>query len=348
MTIDIHTHFIPPSFVDEARRGRALDSITVSKKDDGEWLVHPQGYRYPLSPEFFEVDAKLRQMDGLGIDVSVLSLTPTLFFYWLDAGPTAEFCRLANDAVAQMAAQSGGRLFGMAVVPMQDPEAAATELRRAAAIGLRGVMIGTTIGDVPLDDARFTPFFAVAEELKAPVMLHPYYVGPRRQLGDFYMTNLTGNPLETCLAATRLMLSGFFDRHPGLNVVLVHAGGFMPFQSGRLDHGFRVRSETKTAITVKPSTYLRRFHYDTITHASTPLEFLTELVGVDRVMLGTDLPFDMADDRFDHYLREIGFDQTSLEAITSRNAIALYHLDGPAKAGHHENGPAEAGHDGRK
>ena len=324
--IDVHTHFIPPDFVRDARVGRALDRITVEHRDGAEWLAHPQGYRYPLSPEFFDVEAKHREMDRLGIDKAVLSLTPTLFFYWLEAAAARDFCRQANDSMAAFVAQSD-RLEGVAVVPLQDPEAATAELRRAVnVLGLRGVEIGTTMEDVPLDDRRFDPFFAAAEALDVPVILHPYYVGVRKQLADFYMTNLTGNPLETCIAASRLILSGFFDRHRALKVILVHSGGFMPFQIGRLDHGFRVRPETKAAITSAPSTYLRRFWYDTITHASTPLAFLIELVGRDRVVLGTDLPFDMADVRFQQYFSEAGLPPSVLSAVTTDNASALFRL----------------------
>jgi aminocarboxymuconate-semialdehyde decarboxylase len=328
MTIDTHTHFIPPEFLDDAGRGRALDGITLERRGATDWLAHPQGYRYPVSPEFSDLEAKLRHMDAAGIDVSVLSLTPTLFFYWLEAAVAADFCRGANDSLARFVAQSGGRLHGMAVVPLQDPEAAAAELRRAVLmLGLRGALIGTTVGDVPLDDERFAPFFTAAEELGVPVMLHPYYVGLRPQFVDYYMVNLIGNPLETCLAATRLILSGFLDRYPMLAVMLVHAGGLMPYQIGRLDHGFRVRAETSARISSAPSTYLRRFWYDTITHASTPLKFLIDLVGADRVVVGTDIPFDMADVRFADRLAALDLGPQALEAITIINAAQLFGLD---------------------
>jgi aminocarboxymuconate-semialdehyde decarboxylase len=265
-------------------------------------------------------------MDRLGIDAALLSLTPTLFFYWLDAAAAGDFCRQANDSLSNLVAASD-RLEGVAVVPLQDPEAAAMELRRAVGdLGLRGAEIGTTMEKVPLDDLRFDPFFAAAAELDVPVILHPYYVGTRANLADFYMTNLTGNPLETCIAASRLILSGFLDRHPRLKIVLVHAGGFMPFQIGRLDHGFRVRPESKAAITAAPSTYLRRFWYDTITHAATPLKFLVDLVGADRVVFGTDLPFDMADVRFTHYFAEARLEPSTLDAITRANARSLFGL----------------------
>jgi aminocarboxymuconate-semialdehyde decarboxylase len=322
---DIHTHFIPPEFVADVRAGRALDRIALQRRDGVEWLVHPQGYGYPLSPEFFDVEAKHREMDRLGIDAAVLSLSPTLFFYWLDAAATADFCRRANDSLAKFVAGSD-RLEGVAVVPLQDPDAAAMELRRAVRdLSLRGAEIGTTMEKVPLDDRRFDPFFAAAAELDVPVILHPYYVGTRPNLTDFYMTNLTGNPLETCIAASRLILSGFLDRHPRLKIVLVHAGGFMPFQIGRLDHGFRVRPETK-AITAAPSSYLRRFWYDTITHAGTPLKFLIDLVGADRVVFGTDLPFDMADVRFKDYFSAAKLDTATLDAITRTNSMTLFGL----------------------
>jgi aminocarboxymuconate-semialdehyde decarboxylase len=321
---DIHTHFIPPEFVADARAGRALDRIQLQRREGVEWLLHPQGYGYPLSPEFFDHDAKHRQMDRLGIDAALLSLTPTLFFYWLDAAAAGDFCRQANDSLSTFVAASD-RLEGVAVVPLQDPEAAATELRRAVRdLGLRGVEVGTTMEAVPLDDPRFDPFFAAAAQLDVPVILHPYYVGTRPNLADFYMTNLTGNPLETCIAASRLILSGFLDRHPALKIMLVHAGGFMPFQIGRLDHGFRVRPESQAAITAAPSTYLRRFWYDTITHAATPLKFLVDLVGADRVVFGTDLPFDMADVRFKDYFSAAKLDAATLDAITSKNAAALF------------------------
>jgi aminocarboxymuconate-semialdehyde decarboxylase len=224
------------------------------------------------------------------------------------------------------AAEAGGRLFGMAVVPLQEPEAAARELRRAVLdLGLRGVQVGTTMENVPLDDPRFEPFFAVAE-LNAPVMLHPYYVGTRAEFADFYLTNLTRNPLETCLAASRLILSGCLDRHPNLTVILVHAGGFIPYQVGRLDHGFRVRTETRAKIASPPSSYLRRFYFDTITHAAVPLKFLIGLVGPDRVLLGTDIPFDMADLRFQEYQATAELDEGITQAINGSNANRLFGL----------------------
>lgn len=328
MRIDIHTHFIPPDFIEQARRGQAIDDIKIEQRDGQEWVMHPQGFQYPLLAEFHELEAKLKQMDDLGIDISVLSVSPTLLFHWTETEPAQEFCYFANEAMANFVSQSGGRLYGMATVPLQNPEAAATELRRAVnELGLRGVQIGTTLEDIPLDDERFDPFFATAAELNVPVVLHPYYVGTKPEFADFYMTNLVGNPLETGIAASRLILSGCLDRHPNLTFVLVHAGGFMPYQIGRLDHGYKVRKETSAKISAPPSTYLRRFYFDTITHATVPLKFLVNLVGADRVVIGTDIPFDMQDLYFTDYLAEAGLDPQSLAAINSGNARRIFGIN---------------------
>lgn len=335
MVVDVHAHFIPIDFIETARRGRALDGVEVRRVDGEEWVFHPQGYSYRLDPEFWDLEAKLRQMDHLGIDITVLSIAPPLFFYWVDPQVEATFYRSANEALANITRRSGGRLYGLATVPMQNPEAAAEELRYAVLeLGLKGAIIGTSVEGIPLEDERFEPFWHAVEALEVPVMLHPYYVGPRPGLSDFYLVNLIGNPLDTTVAAARLILSGFLDRHPRVRLLLVHGGGFLPYQIGRLDHGFRVRPEIRRHIRQPPSAYLDRFYFDTVVHADLPLHFLIELMGDERVMLGTDLPFDMADVRFLEHLNTLGGGDSSQEAIRGRNALRLFQIpagnSGPA------------------
>lgn len=329
MRIDIHNHFIPPYLVHAARRGQAVDNLTTEQRDGQEWMLHPQGYRYALAPEFWDPAAKLKHMDRFGIDISVLSIAPTMLFYWLEAGAAREFCARTNEAMAEVAQQSGGRLYGLAAVPLQDPEAAVVELRRAVEeLGLRGALVGTTVEKVPLDDPRYDTFLATAAELNVPLLLHPYdkLVRMRQELTDFYMSNLIGIPLATTLAASRLILSGSLERHPNLTIVLMHAGGFLPYQIGRLDHGHRVRPETKANIEAPPSSYLGRFYFDTITHASDRLKSLLGWVGAERVVLGTDIPFDMADLKFAEHFATAGLDDQTITAISSENARRILRL----------------------
>jgi aminocarboxymuconate-semialdehyde decarboxylase len=295
IVVDAHTHFIPPSLAEEASR-RPEWGIEITRRDGERWVTHEQGFAYPLDETFFGEEAKFGDMDARGLDVSVMSISPTLFFYWIGAADGVSFARYANDALADTVRRSDGRLTGVATLPMQDPEAAAEELRRAVEeLSLRGAHIGTSVEGAYLDEARFTPVLEAADALGVPLLIHPYYVGPRPGLEQFYLTNILGNPLDTALSAARLIFSGSFETFPNLKVMLVHAGGFLPYQIGRLDHGWDVRPEPKVQLDRRPSEYLDRFFYDTISHHDSALAWLVQLVGDDRVLLGTDLPYDMGD-----------------------------------------------------
>ena len=329
--VDLHTHFLPRFFVDEAGAGEVF-GVRV---EDG-LVIHPQGFRYPVHPTFVDVEAKLAEMDAAGIDVSVLSSAPTLFFYDAPAAEAVGFARRSNDALAEMAGASP-RLAGLATLPLQDPEGAAAELERAVAeLGLHGAHIGTNCGTVPLDDPSMAPVLAAAERLDVPLMLHPYYVGPKPGLEDYYLVNSMGNPLDTSVAAVRLISSGTLDRFPTLRVALVHAGGFLPYQVGRFDHAFDVRPEARVAIDRPPSSYLDRFWMDTITHSDEALQFLAERIRPDRLYIGTDQPFDMADVAPVERLCRVGVDVDA----TGGAAAALLNIDLEARTAALETGGA--------
>jgi aminocarboxymuconate-semialdehyde decarboxylase len=284
-------------------------------------VMHRQGYHYPLDPDFHLLDRIVANLDETKLDHAVLCPTPTLFFYDVDASSGVEFCARSNDWISKQAAESGGRMSGMATVPMQDPDAAARELRRCVEdLGMRSVELGTDIEGVPLDDERYRSFFEVADELDVLVLLHPYFVGPRPGLEDFYMTNLVGLPFLTALAATRLLFSGFFSRHD-VRFLLVHGGGFMPYQLGRLDRGYLVREESSAFADRKPSESIRNLYYDTLTHSPAALEFLVDLVGADHVLFGTDLPFDMTDPTQASAIDSLGDDKA--RQVWGGNAMRL-------------------------
>jgi aminocarboxymuconate-semialdehyde decarboxylase len=329
--VDLHTHFLPRFFVDEAGAGEVFGVRVVD-----DLVIHPQGFRYPVRPTFVDVEAKLAEMDAAGLDVSVLSSAPTLFFYDAPPAEAVTFARRSNDALAELAGASA-RLAGLATLPLQDPEAAAAELERAVGdLGLLGAHIGTNCGTVPLDDPSMAPVLDAAERLDVPLMLHPYYVGPKPGLEDYYLVNSMGNPLDTSVAAVRLISSGALDRFPGLRVALVHAGGFLPYQVGRFDHAFDVRPEARVAIDRPPSTYLDRFWMDTITHSDEALEFLAGRIGPDRLYIGTDQPFDMADVAPVERLRRVGVDVDA----TGGAAAALLNIDLEARTAALETGGA--------
>ena len=301
--VDAHAHLLPSALVAALREGRGPDGARVVTTDGAEWVEHRQGYRYPLPATFHDVDARLAAMDAAGTDHAIVSVAPPFLLHWAPAGDAREAATLVNDGLAEASRASGGRLTGIATLPMQDPAAAAAELERAVAdLGLCGAQVGTAIEGTPLDDPSLAPVLEAVERLDVPLLLHPYYVGSAPGYEDFYLTNLVNNPVQTSLAAARLILSGALDRHPRLRVVLVHAGGQLPFQIGRLDHGHRVRPEAK-APAQEPSAYLRRFLFDTITFGAPARRFLADAVGADRVVFGTDDPFDMAGGDWGHPAR---------------------------------------------
>lgn len=302
--IDVHRHYIPGFLVEEARRDAAIDGLRV----EGDMVMHRQGYHYPLDPEFHDLEAMVASLDEGSVDHAVMSVTPTLYFYNSPAEDAARFCRATNDWIVEKGVELGGRISGMANLPMQDPDLAAAELRRCVEeLGLRSAEIGTEIEGIPLDDPRYEGFFATAAELDAVLLLHPYFVGPRPGFEDFYMTNLIGLPLSTTMAAARLCFSGFFARH-GVRFILVHGGGYLPYKIGRLDHGYDVREESSMMSDRRPSDWLEYVYYDTLTHNPKALNFLIDMVGAERVMFGTDLPFDMTDPKQERVIDDLPAD----------------------------------------
>jgi aminocarboxymuconate-semialdehyde decarboxylase len=324
LVIDVHTHFAPASVLAAARRGQGFDGMTARRDGGQEWLVHRQGFRWPVPPVFYDLTARLAAMDERGIGHAVLSVAPQLFMYWAGAAETAGFCREVNDELAAFAAAAGGRITAVATLPMQDPAAAVAELRRAVTeLGMRGAEIGPDAAGTPLDDPGPRTVLAGAADLGVPLILHPYYVGARSGLADFYLTNLIGNPLATTVGAARLIFSGALDDLAALRLVLTHGGGYLPYQIGRLDHGHRVRPESR-GCAHPPSAYLSRFWFDTVTHAPGPLRFLAETVGVGHVVYGTDYPFDMAAGPLSDQLAGTGLSPAGAELIAGRNAAALF------------------------
>jgi aminocarboxymuconate-semialdehyde decarboxylase len=225
----------------------------------------------------------------------VVSNTPQTFLYGQEAQLTAATARLQNDQIVKLIAAHPDRFMGIATLPMQAPERAADELTRAMTkLGLRGAMIGSNVMGKNLDDPSLEPLWATAEKLGAFMFIHPATVAGTDRLTSYYLRNLIGNPLDTTIAAACLLFGGVMDRHPGLKVCLAHAGGFVPYQAGRWVHGWRVRGEPKKNVPSEPKTIIGRFLYDTIAHSDESLKFLVEQAGADRVLLGSDYPYDMA------------------------------------------------------
>jgi aminocarboxymuconate-semialdehyde decarboxylase len=331
--VDAHTHFVPLEFLDFLRSSGAGTGMEVIDRDGRDPLIsHDNGLQYPVFALFHDPAAKLAQMDRDGIDMSLCSIVPSLFLYELEPEQTLRAHRVINDAGAEYANRSGARIAVLATVPLNDPARAEGELRRACGeLGLVGVEIGPSVGDMMLDDRRLDGFYAAAAELDVPVMLHPYLnmvSKPGPDLQGFHLGNVVGNPVETFVAASRLIVGGVFDRHPDLRVQLVHAGGAFTYQLGRLGHAYAAREDTRSVAEREPEAYLDRFLFDSIVFDERALRFLLERVGPDAVLFGTDLPFDMADLSALEALPRIAPPDVAEKALGA-NALRAYGLSAP-------------------
>jgi aminocarboxymuconate-semialdehyde decarboxylase len=240
------------------------------------------------------VDLRLEDMARTGIDVQAISPFVGSFLYDIPTEVNVEFCKLYNEEFARLKREHPGKFAPLATVPLQDGEAAAAELERAVKeLGLHGVATSTSLATSNLDDPRLEPFYAKLNELQVPWFIHPSFTPIAQRAPKYYLTNFIGNPLETTIAVAALIFGGVMERHPNIRCWTPHAGGFVPYQYGRLDHGYEWRPEPKGQIMKPPSEYLDAFLFDIIAHSAPALDYLVQTFGAEQVYLGTDYPFDM-------------------------------------------------------
>ena len=291
--IDIHAHWYPEQWLRLLEKEGPAIGAEIGRNPKGHLTFGVPQYKATFQDSYIDLVTRIRMMDEARVDVHVLSLTQPMVS-WAPADFGLKLAQSYNDGLAEAHLQHPDRLLGLATLPMQAPELAVAEARRAATLpGIRGIYMATHIMGRNLDEPDFWPVFACCEELGLPVFLHPVNPVGAERMRKYHLRNLIGNPTDTAIAAASLIFGGVLDRFPQLDVVLPHAGGTLPALIGRWDHGAKVRKEL-AHMKQAPSSYLRRFHYDTITHDSDILTNLIEQVGADRVMMGSDCPADMS------------------------------------------------------
>lgn len=291
---DVHAHYLPEAAIEPMGRGRVqvqlavvdgvADSITVNGMAVGATIQ-----------QLSDVDGIVAATDQAGIDRRVLSPPPFTYRYWDDPVETLGLARLVNEATAAVVADYPDRFLGLATVPLQDTDAAIAEAIRARAeLGLVGVTLGTNVAGGNVDDLERRPFLAALAEAGMPVLIHPDFV-PNPRVGDYYLVNLVGMPVESGITMANMIFSGLFEEMPGLRVCFVHGGGIAPYLMGRWDKGWRVRPESRIDRVTPPSQGIGNVFCDTLTHSPLALSYLVELLGASNVVIGTDLPFDVED-----------------------------------------------------
>jgi aminocarboxymuconate-semialdehyde decarboxylase len=326
-SLDIHCHFFPQAFLDEARKPNNPFQATIQPGPDGrERLICAGSFDHPLTPDFYEADQMIQDMDARQVQMAAISAAPPTLSYWADAPSARSLAARMNDSIAERVQQHPDRFLGLGTVPLQDIKGSIAEARRAVRdLGLAGFQIGSNVGGTNLSHPDFFPLFATFAELDVPVFVHPYIPAGEERMQDYYLHNLIGMVAETGLAIASVIFGGIPERLPNLKLCFAHAGGVYPYIVGRNDHGYKVREkECRAAIPHPPSHYFKQLYFDSIAFHPHTLRYLIDLVGSDRIIIGSDYPFDMGPFQpVEEILANPYLSEQEKQQICGQNAAAL-------------------------
>lgn len=294
--IDLHCHYANPDVAAKVADRNPAQYDPNVKFANALTRETNQKQMRDRAPKLSSIEVRLKDMDRMGIDIQAVSPAPQQTYYWTEPGEGQALARMVNERLAEIVSKWPDRFVALGTVPLQDSSLAVSELEHAVKhLGLRGVEINPSVNGMDLTDSRLglEKFFARAQELDVVIFMHPIGFTHGERLMNHYFNNVIGNPLETTVAASHLIFDGVLERHPKLKVVLPHAGGYLAHYWARMDHAWKARPDCHTVIKKKPSSYLEKFYFDTITFDRTMLANMVKRYGADHVVLGTDYPYDM-------------------------------------------------------
>jgi aminocarboxymuconate-semialdehyde decarboxylase len=282
-----------------------------------------------IKPKMDVLDVRVADMDRMGVDVQAVAIAVYQYYYWADADLGAKASRMMNEEFVESTSKYDGRFLPFGTVPLQETEAAIAELRYLSTeLGMKGIEIGTHVEGEEISSPRLDPFWAEVERLGVVVVIHTQGATHAQRLDSHNFVNIIGHAFEATLATAHLIFNGVVERHPDLKILVVHGGGYLPAYAGRIDHGWRARADVSENVPELPSSYLRKFFFDTMVFEPGQLKYLVDTYGADHVMLGTDYPYDMGDDDPLVIIGETpGLDQDQIDLIAGGNAARLLGLD---------------------
>jgi len=324
-TIDIHSHVAIPAAA--AFVAPHLDAATVPLVHfaDATTKALNQKQEQDIRARITGYDERLRELDGMGIDMQLVLPSPPQCYYTVPLDIGVKAARMINDGLAEYVARKPDRFVALGTVPLMNGSEAARELERCMkTLGMKGAQILTNVGGRELSDPAYAAFWKKAEELGSLVVIHPNGFTEARRFTRFYFNNVVGNPLETTIALHYLIFDGVIERHPNLKLLAVHGGGYLPAYSGRIDHAWGARSDSHADLPHPPTTYLKKIYFDTVVFTPQQLRELVRDFGADHIIMGTDYPFDMGEyDPIGHVASVEEFDPATVAAIAGGNARRL-------------------------
>ncbi|MFE0806329.1 amidohydrolase family protein [Streptomyces sp. NPDC058848] len=327
-TVDVHAHVLLPvveSLVAGLPGHAEARELDARRNGPAALAVNGPMVRERV-PRMTDVALRLAAMDAQGVDVQLVSPSPSHYHYWADEATAEKVYRLANEATAAHCARAPDRLRGLGLAPLQHPDHMVHALDHALDQDLAGVEISSHAPGRELSDPAYEPFWSRAAERGAILFLHPFGCTLDERLDRWYLSNTVGQPTENAVALSHLIFSGVLDRHPGLKIVAAHGGGYLPTHIGRSDHAWSARSDSGAGCARPPSSYLKRLYFDSLVHDPHVLRELVRAAGADRVLLGSDFPFDMGTEDPVGALRAARLSEADTAAVRGANAAALLNL----------------------
>lgn len=326
-TVDIHAHVNVPEAAAYIKPHLVMTDIAMVRHSNQQTKDINMQQDKDRAVAMTDLGDRLRVLDAQGIDVQVVAPPPFQCYYSVDAEHAAKAHRMVNDGVAAFCAKAPDRLAGLGAVTLQDASQAVQDLDYCVnELGMRGVEVLTNVDGEELANPKFEPFWKRAEELGCLVMIHPNGFTHGDRFHDYYFSNVIGNPLETSIALHHLIFSGTLERMPDLKILAVHGGGYLPAYSGRIDHAWGAREDSHAGLPKPPTHYLRKIWFDNVVFSTHQLEYLIKVYGADKIVMGTDYPYDMADYDPVEHLRATGLTGEDLAKVAGGNAAKLLGL----------------------
>ena len=321
MNVDMHAHIVDREYLDDLVSTLGLETESTF---DGKRLFRRNGSTVAWSrADMFDIDQRLHEMDEKDIAIRILSLSAPNVYLW-EGAHQLEAARHINDALGKLCRQHPDRFVGLASLPLEDIEGSLVELDRCInEIGMKGVVIGSNIDGLQLDNPKFEPIWAKLNELRLPVFEHPMFPNNTAGFEGFELPLRLGLIFDTTLAATRLIYSGVFERYPNFPYIMAHTGGALLMTLARLDNGYRLFPDCRRYINKLPSEYGKRLYYDTTAFDEKALSFALDMVGPQQLLFGTDDPFIAADTS---HVTTLPIDAGDKKQILGGNAVRLFGL----------------------
>ena len=322
MKIDIHTHIMPdkmPNWVEKFGYG---EFIHLEHRNCKACMMKGDKLFREVDENCFNAEVRIKEMDDTDVNIQVLSTIPVLFNYWAKPKDCLETSRFLNDHIANTVVKDTKRFIGIGTVPMQDTAMAIQEMERCVnELKMPGLEIGSNINGINLSDPKFFLFYEAAQKLGCSLFVHPWEMMGEGQMQKYWLPWLVGMPAETSRAICSMIFGGVFEKFPKLKVAFAHGGGSFPITIGRIEHGFNVRPDL-VAIdnAINPRDYIGKFWIDSLVHDEKAMRFIIDIMGEDKICLGSDYPFPLGEQHPGKLIQSMNFPQTLVDKLNHKNA----------------------------